>query len=302
MTSAEMTPTPRSNKGAISTDRPKITHYGKIELMPGVTLDGAVLENGERGFIMGQLAQAIGLKAKISAPEIERFCTDLPPNPLTGKGNICPQIVEVTPPGSGRAAKWVHWSALPDMIKGVVRAKIQGTLAPRREKIAARCLVLSEALMGVGVVALIDEATGYQHERGDTALQDLFQKLLAEHSRDWERRFHPEYYRAVCKLFGFAYGNRHRGLPSIVGKITRDWVYDPIFPAEVMDEIKNRQKGELLHQWLNDGGQRLLERQIDAVTTLASCSVDYRDFEARCSVAFYKPGQQVGMVMPARAA
>lgn len=54
-----------------------------------------------------------------------------------------------------------------------------------------------------GEVALIDEATGYQHHRAPDALQELISKLLRQSCASWERRFHPDYYRAIYRLFGW---------------------------------------------------------------------------------------------------
>ena len=61
------------------------------------------------------------------------------------------------------------------------------------------------ALATTGEVALIDEATGYQHHRAPDALQELISKLLRQSCASWERRFHPDYYRAIYRLFGWKY-------------------------------------------------------------------------------------------------
>ncbi len=148
------------------------------------------------------------------------------------------------------------------------------------------------------MVALIDEATGYQYHREPDALQDLLTKLIRETASDWERRFHPDYYQALCHLFGWRYG-RHRALPSVIGQITLRWVYEVILPPEIIAEAKSRCRSEKIHQWLKDGGIKLLEKQRDAVEMMARGSVDYKDFDTRCSLAFYKQNQQMGMLFPA---
>jgi len=76
-----------------------------------------------------------------------------------------------------------------------------------------------------------------------------------------------------------------------------DWIYEVIFPSEIIAEIKTRKRSEKLHQWLEDGGLKLLEKQRDAVMMIARVSSDYRDFEARCSIAFYKQGQQIKLAL-----
>jgi len=80
------------------------------------------------------------------------------------------------------------------------------------------------------------------------------------------------------------------------------WVEVGILPDLAADivqaEIKTRKKSEKLYQWLEDGGLKLLEKQRDAVMMIARVSSDYRDFEARCSIAFYKHGQQIKLAFP----
>lgn len=68
-----------------------------------------------------------------------------------------------------------------------------------------RCQAIYRALAKTGEVALIDEATGYQYHREPDALQDLFGRLIREHCADWERRFHPDYYASLFRLFGWKY-------------------------------------------------------------------------------------------------
>lgn len=190
---------------------------------------------------------------------------------------------------NGGIANCVSYEVLTDIVKAGTVAAFQGKLTKHQHHIGEQCIRLSNALVGVGLIALIDEATGYQYRREPDALQDLISRLIRETHSDWERRFHPDYYSALCRLFGFQYGNQHRALPSIIGKITMDCVYSIAFPAEIIQEIKARKKSEKLHQWLSEeDGLRVLERQRDAVMTIARSSVDYKDFQARCSQAFPK--------------
>ena len=64
-----------------------------------------------------------------------------------------------------------------------------------------------------GPIALIDEATGYQYHRAPDALQELISKLLRQSCSSWERRFHPDYYRALYRLFGWKYQGHDQNQP-----------------------------------------------------------------------------------------
>ena len=103
----------------------------------------------------------------------------------------------------------------------------------------------------------------------------------------WARRFSPDYYRALFRLFGWHYQGHQQNPPAVIGQITLRWVYDVIMPREIIEEIRNRKRlSDKAHQWLSEGGLALLEKQIPAVTMIARSSMTYRDFDTRCATAF----------------
>lgn len=274
-------------------DRPKVEYHGFA--VGGV--ECAVLPDGRRGYIYRGLREALGIRRNIPVPAFDRFCAEIAPNALDRLTNSASRF-EVTLPG-GQTGIWIEAGILTQIANGVIRRALSGKLRTNRKHMIEPCMALMDALGETGEVALIDEATGYQYHREPDALQDLFARLISNTAADWKRRFHPEYYMALCRLFGFTYEGKHRPLPPIIGKITEQHVYLTVFPKEIVDEIRARKQSEKLHQWLTEGeGLRMLEKQRDAVTTLAASSVDYRDFEARCALAFHKPGQQLSMIYP----
>lgn len=272
--------------------RPKVDYHG----FALGNVECAVLEGGRRGYIYRGLREALGIRRNIPVPAFERFCAEIAPNALPTLTNSASRF-EVTLPG-GQSAIWVEAGILTQVANGVIRSALAGKLRANRRHMIEPCMAIMEALGHTGEVALIDEATGYQHHRAPDALQDLYSRLISEKESTWERRFHPSFYAPICKLFNIPYGNKHRPLPSIIGQITERFVYLAVFPKEVVEEIKARRKSEKLFQWLEKDGLKLLEKQRDAVAAIASSSVDYRDFEARCAQAFHRPGQQLSIIYP----
>lgn len=63
------------------------------------------------------------------------------------------------------------------------------------------------ALAKVGVVALVDEATGYQTVRQRDELQRLLSKYIAEELQPWAKRFPDEFYTQMFRLRGWDYGS-----------------------------------------------------------------------------------------------
>lgn len=125
--------------------------------------------------------------------------------------------------------------------------------------------------------------------------------LLLPAPREWKRRFEPPYYQSLARLMGLAYSGHASGTPPVFGKITDEWVYQVVLPAEVLADMRERRENsQKLHQWLTDGGLQKLELQILRVMDQADSSSGYPDFKARCMRLFKKPGQ-LGLIYPTAA-
>ena len=199
---------------------------------------------------------------------------------------------------SGRQTQFFPAGIIADVASAVVNAAITGSLHRARQGIVGNCLTIMRSLATTGEVALIDEATGFQHHRAPDALQELISKLLRQSSSSWERRFHPDYYRALYRLFNWRYQGHEQNPPHVIGQITLRWVYGPVLPEELLGEIRNR-KGisQKHHQWLSEQGLAHLESQIHAVTAIARSSTSYPDFKCRCEAAFAGAALQLGLLL-----
>ena len=128
---------------------------------------------------------------------------------------------------------------------------------------------------------------------------NLLPLLLRPEAGHWELRFKPSYYQALARITHTTYTGHANGTPALYGAITDKWVYACLLPQDVHAELKLRRgASQKMHQWLTDGGQELLDKQIDLVTTIANTSTDSRDFEARMmAVSVGRPGQ-TGFIFP----
>lgn len=129
---------------------------------------------------------------------------------------------------------------------------------------------------------------GHSAPVDDERIKAIF--LLSDPS-SWEKRFHDQLYDALFRMTGLP-RHRHNRKPMLFSLISAKWVYGPVLPSEVYEEIKGRlTKSEKIHQHLKPDALRLVEHQIIAVTSIANGCADYRDFEARCMAAFPVKGQ-----------
>jgi len=269
------------------------SHYGVVRF-GDLDCEAVVLTTGERGYVRKELAKLLGFHETHKGGRFTRFLADIAPKALSllekSRGPI------LLP--SGRQTQFFPAGIIADVASAVVNAAIAGTLHRARHGIVSNCMTIMRALATTGEIALIDEATGYQHHRAPDALQELIAKLLRQSSASWERRFHPDYYRALYRLFGWKYHGHEQNPPHVIGQITLRWVYGPALPTELLDEIRGRKAiSQKHHQWLSDQGLAHLETQIHAVTAIARSSMSYRDFDRRCEAAFAGAALQLGLLI-----
>lgn len=259
-----------------------VSHFGTVHF-GDLACDAVVLNTGERGYIRKQVAKALGVHENNTGHRFRQILADFAPNALAELEMFESPIVLP----SGRRAQFFPAGVITKIASGVIDAALSASLHRARRRLVPNCLKILQALALTGEVALIDEATGYQYHRAPDALQELIAKLLRQSCSSWERRFQPDYYHAIYRLFGWKYDGHEQNPPHVVGQITHRWVYGPVLPIEMIEEIRARKSlAQRHHQWLSEQGLARLESQIHAVTAIARSSINYPDFKRRCDAAF----------------
>ena len=269
------------------------SHYGVVHF-GDLDCEAVVLTTGERGYVRKQVAKLLGIHENNTGHRFRQILADFSPKSLSALDKFESPISLP----SGRRAQFFPAGVITQIASGVIDAALDHTLHRARRKLVPNCMKIMRALATTGEVALIDEATGYQHHRAPDALQELISKLLRQSCASWERRFHPDYYRALYRLFNWRYQSHEQNPPHVIGQITLRWVYGPVLPEDLLGEIRNR-KGisQKHHQWLSDQGLAHLESQIHAVTAIARSSMSYPDFKRRCEAAFAGAALQLGLLL-----
>lgn len=184
------------------------------------SMQAVVLTTGERGYVRKELAKLLGFHESHKGGRFARFLAEIAPNSLSLLEKTSGPILLP----SGRQTQFFPAGIIADVASAVVNAAITGSLHRARQGIVGNCLTIMRSLATTGEVALIDEATGFQHHRAPDALQELISKLLRQSSSSWERRFHPDYYRALYRLFNWRYQGHEQNPPHVIGQITLRWV------------------------------------------------------------------------------
>jgi hypothetical protein len=142
-----------------------------------------------------------------------------------------------------------------------------GVLKPSQVHIAAKAELIIRGLAHVGIIALVDEATGYQDDRDRRALAKILEAFVQKELKPWVHTFPADYYRELYRLRGLAYPPKGNKMPRYFGVLTNNIVYERLAPgvlAELRRITPRDDKGRLkdhLHRRLTDdvGHPKLLQ-------------------------------------------
>lgn len=159
----------------------------------------------------------------------------------------------------------------------------------KQSMIAAQAEVLVRSFAKVGIIALVDEATGYQYEREALELQKILKAYINEELLPWQQRFPHSFYKEIFRLNGWNYTPSNiKSRPGVIGIWTNNLIYKKL-PRGVLDELKTRTpknaKGKRKHKFhqllTEDIGHPQLQQQLTSVITIMRLSRDWKDFEEK---------------------
>lgn len=163
-----------------------------------------------------------------------------------------------------------------DLCTAYVRARDDERLAtPRQIEIARKASMVLAASAKVGLIALIDEATGYQYERAQDALRLKLRLYLEEEMRQWEKTFPDELWEQFARLTNWSGAVTHR--PKYWGKLVMELVYGYL-DADVADWLRKNaptpRRGQAYHQWLSSqyGLKKLMEHLWKLIGMSQACN------------------------------
>jgi len=174
---------------------------------------------------------------------------------------------------------------LPDVCDIFADADRAGVLRSNQIHIAEACRLLSRGLTRVGIVSLVDEATGYQRDRAANALAEILEKFIAKELQPWVLTFPNEFYAQIFRLRGLDFPKDSVKRPRYFGHITNDVIYSRLAPY-VLEEIKSatprapdgRHKHHLHRLLTENFGHPRLREHMSVVIAVGQLSNHYDDF------------------------
>lgn len=181
---------------------------------------------------------------------------------------------------------------LIDVAEAVIQADNKGTLQKQQATIAHQCRAITSSLTRIGLIALIDEATGYQSKRDKDELQQILTAYLLPEHRPWMQTIPDEFTNEIYRVYGWVRSANNRG-PRYAGKLIRNLIYEklpkPVLPAldEVNPSNAKYQRKHRHHQFLTEKqGLDHFRTQVITVMTLLRISKNKADFNRHLEAYF----------------
>jgi P63C domain len=300
-------------------DVPQATNEGLLEIGRAKML-AFVLPNGKRLLSQGTFLQALGRARTPKAGTGALSTADGLPFFLQAEA-LRPFISEelriATTPiffrtKSGKRMVGYDAELLPKVCEVYLKLRDaaiadSGKVPAQYDHIIRACDALMRGLATVGIIALVDEATGYQEVRDRLALQEILDQFLRKEFAAWAKRFPDEFYEQIFRLKGWEWRGMKVNRPLIVAKYTNDLVYARLAPG-ILDELQHRnprdEKGNRKtkhHQWLTgEVGHPALAQHLYAVIGLMRASNSWDSFKKMMDKAYPKFGNTLELRFPER--
>ena len=262
-----------------------------------------VLADGTRVLAQSGVIRALGMARGSSSKGSDRlanFITQKAINPF-----ISAKIVAaISSPIKFKSPNGITYgyeaTILPDICDAVLEARENKKLQIQQVHIAKQCEILVRGLAVIGIIALVDEATGYQEVRDRGALRKILDKYITDEWAKWTKTFPDEYYKELFKLKNMPYPPTTKNKPSYIGHWTNDIVYKRLAPA-VLTALKEKNpknesgnRAHKLHQSLTrDYGHPKLKDHLNNVIFLMKGCTTWTDFHRKLTRAAPKYGDNI---------
>ena len=253
-----------------------------------IELECYVLEDGTRLLSQAGFLSALGRHRKANVRR------ETVPAILQGKAIspfICEDTLEKSTPIAfrtphGSRASGYRAELLPEVCEVYLKARDANALPPNQIHVAKQADILMRGLAHVGIIALVDEATGYQDVRARNALALILEQFIAKELQAWVRTFPDDYYRGMFRLRGLQYPEDTVNRPQYFGTLTNEVVYARLAPG-VLDELKKvtprSDAGNLRHKFFQrlttNIGYPKLREHLGSVVTIMKLSNSWREFK-----------------------
>lgn len=200
-----------------------------------------VLNNGQRVFSGRAIQKLLGANDNVSGKWLSKFVNsdaiawNLNPGVLDKFNN--PIVFKRKAAGGSQSTTYGHEAtSVIDLCNAVIDA-FESPSFTVNEVYYKSAKIIIKAVAKTGIIALVDEATGYNKEktRAKDELQQFLSKFINQEASKWIKTFDDQFFEDIYKMRNWTWA-KTTARPSFIGKIINDIVYERIAPL-VYDEL-----------------------------------------------------------------
>jgi len=285
---------------------------GQLEIGENYMIDSAVLDDENRTRVLSQteVVKALGRSqggSKRGEANLPRWISAQNVVPYISsdlrEAILNPIVYKTT---NGNTAHGIEATKLVDICEVWLDLEKSGEIHESQKETARRAYILLKTLAKTSIIALVDEATGYQFakDRAKDTLQKFLTKALQEEAVKWVKTFQDEFFEMIFIMKGWNWGTTTKK-PGVVGHYINDLVYSRISPALVGELRKvnpkvNGSRKKKHHQHLTrDFGHPILKDHLAGVIALGRASgYDWDIFKKMVNKAYPVYGQTIELNFP----
>lgn len=155
-------------------------------------------------------------------------------------------------PLNGDSADGFEAEVLIEVCDALIQARNKKQLTSTQAFLAVKAEIIIRSAAKVGIIALVDEASGYLDKTKDE-YRKLFDKFIRAEFRQWDQEFPDKFFDMIYRLYGLKRqkpdSNKH---PQFFGRFIRKYIYFPLANSQgaILEQLD--QKNPIVY----DGGGR----------------------------------------------
>lgn len=285
---------------------PRAEHEGDLKI-GDLILPSAVLGDKRRVLISKAILTALGRPWKGTYKRTER------PNFIEANNLsefVSKELEDVLEPVEylnmrGQRVLGYRAELLPLVCETYLKAREAGKLNARQKPVAQQAEILLRGLSKLGIIGLVDEATGYQNVREKEDLQKILAAYISPTYLPLTERIPIDFFKEMFRVWGWQWPANEVSWkgplgPRYAGKLIRQIIYENL-PNGVLEELdkrnpanKNWQRRRRLRELLtSDIGRPHVDKLISNMTLIFSLSDNREDFWRQYKRAFKKEPPQL---------
>ena len=279
---------------------PKAMFSGVLAIGEG-ELPCYVLEGGTRVFSTTGLLKSLGFKSNTNADEVFKSPQIRPYLPVVADRKVRGNLIDFYT-DKGNLARGYDVERFIEICQAYSQALEKSELTLERHLDAARkANAILRACSKIGVIALVDEVTGYQYARAENELQFKLKLYLSAEMRGWEKTFPDDLWIQFARLTHWS-GSPTKNRPRHWGYFVMDLIYRSLDP-DVAEYLKNNKpepkRGQNYHQWFNeDYGVKKLREHINRIIGMAQVAGSIGELKNKVAYYYKKEPLQLDLFLP----